>query len=338
MSLIALLSGKSASTPVVPEVPAPAPGQTWPSSFILPARTGQEEKAASTLTAPYNAPSQLVLPGPYTPPSIPSGTHPSVLDFGVQFNGYRWWMAYTPYPNGADALENPCIVASNDRINWVEPRGISNPIHDKPFIGYNSDTELIWDNETHAMWCIFRTVASGQKEIIKAQRSYDGVTWSLPYTLFETGQLTGCLSPTVVKDHNGMWRMYSVGGLGYRTAPNVWGPWSDMIPIKLEWQAGVTPQTPWHVFVRYEWGQYRMLLNANTNWTLHPGVSENGETFRMGPAVLESPSSGWDAGGMYRSTFTPNDNAADYDVWYSTRGSGWQIAYTRIPRKHWWDL
>ena len=337
MSLLSLLRASSA-TPPEPDQNAPTPQQTWPSSFVLPQRVGVEERAESNISAPYNASGPLVLPSPYTPPTMPSGTHPSVIDFGVQFNGYRWWMAYTPYPNGGDALENPVIVASNDRVNWVEPSGVRNPLEDRPLTGWNSDTELVWDNETHAMWCIYRVYREGN-EFIRARRSYNGIDWSLPFRLFETGTTEGCLSPTVVKDHTGRWRMFSIGGTSYRTADHIFGPWSDPKPIKLIWADGVAGESPWHVFMRYEYGQYRMLLNgARGGGHLYPGVSEDGVNFRMGAAFLSSPASGWDSGGLYRSCMTPADNGADYDVWYATRGSGWQIGYTQVPRKHWWDL
>ena len=54
--------------------------------------------------------------------------HPSVVDMGRKFNGYRWWMANTPYPGQSESHENPCIYGSNDRINWYVPAGVVNPI------------------------------------------------------------------------------------------------------------------------------------------------------------------------------------------------------------------
>ena len=328
MSLLSLLVGRATTGP------APAP-------LTIPELTGAEPVVASTLTAPYNAAGPLVLPSPY--PS-PSGTHPSVLDFGPdqKLSGYRWWMAYTPYYKANDDEENPFIVASNDRTTWVTPPGLEAPL--APFPGgsdYNSDTELIWDNETHAMWCYWRAVVSN-KETVYARRSYDGVTWSPAYRLLETGTLTACLSPTVVKGHDGQWRMYSIGTSGnpsgYRTAPTPGGPWSGLTPISFDWAAAGSSQSPWHVYMRREYGQYRMLLNTNNGSALHPAVSEDGVNFRVGKTVLTSPPSGWDTGGIYRSCMSPHDNGADYDVWYATKGSGWQIAYTRIPKSHWQTL
>jgi hypothetical protein len=72
---------------------------------------------------------------------IPTGeasgecTHPSVLDavqiLGKDWNGYRYWMAFTPYPGNDERrfrLENPSIVASHDGEHWQEPEGVRNPL------------------------------------------------------------------------------------------------------------------------------------------------------------------------------------------------------------------
>src|SRR5699024_7190098 len=39
--------------------------------------------------------------------------HPKVLYFPNSWNGYKYWMAFTPYTNSDIKTENPSIVASN---------------------------------------------------------------------------------------------------------------------------------------------------------------------------------------------------------------------------------
>ena len=51
--------------------------------------------------------------------------HPDVYYNANGWNGYRYWMAMTPYPNGNAAYENPSIVVSNDNLNWIVPPGLS---------------------------------------------------------------------------------------------------------------------------------------------------------------------------------------------------------------------
>ncbi|MHB1414314.1 MAG: hypothetical protein ACYC1C_03610 [Chloroflexota bacterium] len=68
-------------------------------------------------------------------------THPSVVDaaatVGGPWHGYRYWMAFTPYPNNRwrFRLENPSIVASHDGIQWVVPVGVKNPLVPPPGLG-----------------------------------------------------------------------------------------------------------------------------------------------------------------------------------------------------------
>lgn len=66
-------------------------------------------------------------------------THPSIVDsldvLGRPWHGYRYWMAFTPYPGNnpmRERFENPSIVASHDADNWVVPGGVENPIIPAP--------------------------------------------------------------------------------------------------------------------------------------------------------------------------------------------------------------
>ena len=49
---------------------------------------------------------------------------PHVLYFPEGKDGYRYWMAYTPYP--PQSMENQDIVRSNDGISWTD-NGLTNP-------------------------------------------------------------------------------------------------------------------------------------------------------------------------------------------------------------------
>jgi len=87
------------------------------------------------------------------------GYHPKVISFSKFFNGYKYWIAYTPYPKGDQCKENPVINASNDLIHWVSPLGISNPL-DVPIISnaysYNSDTHLLFNEDTQELEIYWR--------------------------------------------------------------------------------------------------------------------------------------------------------------------------------------
>lgn len=51
-----------------------------------------------------------------------------MIAFPEPWNGYRYWMAYTPYPYANGSEENPSICASNDMLYWETPEGLANPI------------------------------------------------------------------------------------------------------------------------------------------------------------------------------------------------------------------
>ena len=54
--------------------------------------------------------------------------HPKILNFSKKWNGYKYWMSYTPYPRGNSDLENPHIAVSNDLINWHAPNNENKPL------------------------------------------------------------------------------------------------------------------------------------------------------------------------------------------------------------------
>ena len=139
-------------------------------------------------------------------------THPSVKYFKDGWNGHEYWMAYTPYPNNNDALENPCIAYSDDGISWSEV-GINNPIVAKPANGYNSDCHLVLVNNTLECW--YREVI-GNTTNIKRKKSTDGSTWSTEETLF-TGGLLDVISPAIIHDEGKykIWVVYQRQCLKY---------------------------------------------------------------------------------------------------------------------------
>lgn len=87
-------------------------------------------------------------PSPITTPTYDGSgqtVHPSVLDFGqgiirpghTAWNGYRYWMAMTPYPNSQAIYENPSLLCSHDGLTWTEPPGFQGikGTHDDPSTG-----------------------------------------------------------------------------------------------------------------------------------------------------------------------------------------------------------
>ena len=128
----------------------------------------------------YNCKYKLNIVSPY---GDIEAYHPKVINFKDEWNGYKYWMSYTPYPNGDDSKENPCIVASNDLITWKEPAGLVNPIDERIDDGeplqYNSDAHLVYNYDLDRLECYWRFVNDVQNEVIIYRRcTKDGVHFS----------------------------------------------------------------------------------------------------------------------------------------------------------------
>lgn len=275
----------------------------------------------------YNAPYPLVTP---TYDGSGQAVHPSVIDFGTDWNGHRFWMAMTPYPNSNDDFENPSILVSDDGETWIEPAGITNPIDPWPGgSAHNADPDLLYDGSD--LWCFY--VGSGD---IVYRSSTDGVTWGEEGVPFTTPGLA--LSPTFIKDGD-TYRVWYVmpsqaTPVKYRTSSDPASGWSA--------QSDVTMPPPpsdrriWHLEVKKHDGAYLGLIctDNGTNGQgalLHLGASADGLTWTVDDAILSPISGRWDSGVIYRASM--RIVGTDADVWYSAKSAGgqWRIGRTTIP-------
>src|SRR5699024_11874226 len=85
--------------------------------------------------------------------------HPDVIYFPDRWNGYRYWMSYTPYPWTNDFYENPSIAVSDDGVRWETPEGLKNTLDEVTKEEYEngehlSDSILVYrkDIETLESW------------------------------------------------------------------------------------------------------------------------------------------------------------------------------------------
>ena len=285
----------------------------------------------------------------YPPPELPGGypyvpvlcdvptpadhsdstCHPSVVDTGKGgWNGYRWWMANTPYPPERD--ENPIILGSNDRINWEEPRPGMNPIEDSPTkwgwpVGYHADTELWFDGEKlHCWWNTVLDLQAGIDETHYSS-STNGTDWATPEKLFDG--LFG-LSP-MVTGLGTVWIMYSSNRRW--AAPSPKGPWAPTHTMSFP-----SPGAMRHGDIIYHdglwWG-----IGSNPAQPAHARVSRDGINWSGGSAPLIEGD--W-VTGTYRPTMLPSNVPGYMDVWVSVNGGPtlYTTAYTRIPKSVWTDL
>jgi len=224
-----------------------------------------------------------------TPDFDPNVTHPSVVDMGpsATWNGFRYWMAFTPYPGGS--RENPNIACSTDGLTWQVPAGVTNPLFSQAnavSLGYafNSDTHMILlpDGVTMAMY--WRTATTGVKQGIQVWTSTDGfVTRSaVTQVLSDPASELTLLSPAIVYTGTD-YRMYVVdsaaGVVNYYTSATYNGAFGSKVTCTLpSWLANKL----WHVDVKYAFSTWWMLINTNERTgadSLHILTSTDGVTW-----------------------------------------------------------
>ena len=125
--------------------------------------------------------------------------HPKVLYFENKFGGHYFWMAYTPYPNGRDGEENPCIACSDNLIDWHTPEGVTNPLDSGTTSEYMSDTHLVYNYNTRLLEIWYRQASTTSKtETIFRRTSTDGITWNEREQMYQsTGGISKILSPCI---------------------------------------------------------------------------------------------------------------------------------------------
>lgn len=213
-------------------------------------------------------------------------THPKVLYFKDSWNGYKYWMAYTPYPNGKTSAENPCIAVSNDMINWRVPAGLTNPLEPQPAQtgSYNSDVHLVYREDTNTLEIWWRAMyGDGHREFCR-RTTTNGVTWTETEKLRVTSATGGydreMFSPAIIfedgkykcwfirrKDEKSEYVMYceSVGDDAYN--------WNKDVGLKIDWDENIRP---WHIDVIHTDLGYEMVING---YYLPDGTNNDSDCF-----------------------------------------------------------
>lgn len=74
--------------------------------------------------------------------------HPDVIYFPTAYQGNRFYMAFTPYPFSNDKFENPCLVKSNNGVDFTELWNGLNPLAKAPSYDHNDDPDLHFNPKT----------------------------------------------------------------------------------------------------------------------------------------------------------------------------------------------
>ena len=270
--------------------------------------------------------------GTYNPEYVPiedyiAGTyggdgayHPECVYFEEGFNGYKYWLTYTPYPTFNDGYENPCILASNDLKNWELPEGASNPIEPRPtdYIQgkiYNSDTDLVYNTDTKKLECWWRRYDSPAKKVtIYRKTTSNGVTWSEKEAMLQCElSKEDYLSPALLYE-NGVYKMWAIDrydnySVVYREYSPKTKTWTKKRNIDIAYTTA--DMNSWHLGVIHTDKGYEMVISAfektapnHIEMDLYYTYSKDNKNYSVADIMLKPSrnTENWDNYGIYRST------------------------------------
>lgn len=253
-------------------------------------------------------------------------THPHVIYIDKGWNGYKYWMAHTPYPKSNNAYENPCIAVSNDGIIFTTPTGLTNPIdiptNEQFTAGYHmSDTHLlIKDNKLE---CWYRLNVNGGIEQLLRKTSTDGINWSAREVVYELTDGNTCLSPALIFEDGKykMWYVKSALEVNYvESNTGTIGTWTTPTKVNLSYRDNEPSSIPWHLNIYTENGVYYLILCVTTTDNkkrLMIGKATDCSNFKdMHTLILPTtiPSGKWDNMYIYRSSLVKVKDA--YRLYY----------------------
>ncbi len=269
--------------------------------------------------------------------------HPKVLYFEEGWNGYRYWMAYTPYPYCEDSFENPCLAVSQDGYEWFAPEGISNPVTGNPPTFENSahysDPHLLMNGDEMELWFRYNPSygdgvnADSNEGVILRIRSTDGIVWTEPEELYRSrADRNPVLSPVVMLE-DGVYTMWYAkrDGCLYRTRSEDAKTWSE--PEKTDLAAAGS--RIWHQdMIRTDLG-YEIVFCARPagaqsnlhDLSLYYAASYDGVHFTE-PVRIVSPRKGTDA----------HDNASIYRASILKIDGFYRIYYSSMSERYVWKI
>lgn len=285
-------------------------------------------------------PREAVAPIAQTPVSITTYVggsneivHPSVLHFPGRWNGWAYWMAYTPYNNGDAQYENPCIAVSNDGTNWSTPAGLTNPLDPDPGApAYHSDTNIsmLTDGRMLLIW----RLRDGSNTHLLASTSRNGVTWTPKVTIGSVGY-DGLIAPVV--QWNG--KDYTVWTVENSPNPNILQMRRVADPTAPGALDAVTPLTCvhslppsvdiWHFDIIKHGGTYFCVVQGveDGGWYFFFGTSLDGYSWDFAQTRFMRKGAGT-ASSFYKASIQPLEtpDGLGFDMWY-THAAGSPTTY-----------
>lgn len=252
--------------------------------------------------------------------------HPSVLFFEDGWNGWKYWMAETPFSPQCtpyrDRNECPSIHVSNDGIEWTEIS--TNPISDLSDedlnnLDYLSDPHLV--KKGNLVECFFRhTHRYGNADdfsdvtILKSY-SKDGKLWSTPQIVLNPSY--SVVSPAIIYRNDYGYQMWYVDSESHYHQRNIClrtsidgMAWSDPVMCVLRGK----DVNPWHIDVQIVDGYLYLTIYDFQNITLWRSKIENPHEFEYVQTILspaEKKYGSFYSNGLYRACLVDSDKGLE---------------------------
>jgi hypothetical protein len=277
--------------------------------------------------------------------------HPDAVVFPDGWQGRKYWVSGTPYPTGNPAYENPSIYQGFTSRRLTVPTGATNPLALPTAHSYLSDSDMLYDPDRDQLRMYFRHTTDSSDRLL-VMTSQNGAQWSAPQLVL-TAERYGVISPSIVRDSAGSWRMWSVYAVAKgcyslaaemeltqrRSTDGV--TWSDPEHVNLQMPGRV----PWHLDVQYVPAkkQYWALIAAFpdgmscSNTAVYFASSVDGTNWVVAPTPLLRPGEFAPMNDLvYRSTFHYHEASDAVSVWFSgahigNGGFHFAVASARYP-------
>jgi hypothetical protein len=276
-------------------------------------------------------------------------THPKVLYFQDGWNGHKYWMVYTPYPNNDSFHENPCITYSDDGVTWSED-GIANPIVSVPEEhrgSWYSDPHLVHIPDTNTLELWVRYCSRGTDglsngwEGVHRLTSTDGINWSdkeYLYHVIDT-EWASVLSPSIIYDEGKykIWFAYkreclkyyeSIDGTNWQYVRDISANINPLGNYKL-WHFDMIRTNKGYEFV----GCYQLNGDFDRNNYIAYSWSTDNETFEPAMCILTNgPEGRFDDLELYRPCLVQVNNK--YRMYYGAQKNIkiWHIGVVEAPQ------
>lgn len=267
--------------------------------------------------------------------------HPKVISFDKEWNGYKYWLTYSPFPYGDEKYENPHVEVSNDLFKWEEPKGLENPVEPTPsdYVAkkvYNSDPHLVYNKDKDELELYWRYVNDIKHEVIIYRKiTKDGVKWSDKEVILKADRTKkDYISPAIIYE-DGIYKMFFVDrnrSLKYMESEDGKTYKNERI-IVLTYP--IKRLVTWHLDVIHTEKGYELITVAYHYWedrnsmNLYYFNSKDTKKWSEGKVILRPSVNSWDNKGIYRSSILYDNDK--YYIFYSGIGSdmerGIGIAY-----------